>query len=133
MKIETSRRQLLIGAASSALVLASRPGFPLGQPTPRLAGAAQPLPLAAVRLRPSACATAVEVNRAYLLRLNPDRLLHTFRRYAGLEPKAPVYGGWESDTIAGHTLGHYMSALTLMYAQTGDAERSEERRVGKEC
>ena len=122
MKIETSRRQLLIGAASSALVLASRPGFPLGQPTPRLAGAAQPLPLAAVRLRPSACATAVEVNRAYLLRLNPDRLLHTFRRYAGLEPKAPVYGGWESDTIAGHTLGHYMSALTLMHAQTGDAE-----------
>src|SRR3546814_5514883 len=42
--------------------------------------------------------------------------------YAGLEPKAPIYGGWESDTIAGHTLGHYMTALVLTWQQTGDAE-----------
>src|SRR3546814_7704782 len=64
------------------------------------------LPLGAVRLKPSDFATAVEVNRTYLHRLDPDRLLHNFRAYAGLEPKAPIYGGWESDTIAGHTLGH---------------------------
>ena len=122
MKIETSRRQLLIGAASSALALASRPGFSLIEQKSQVAHAAQPLPLAAVRLLPSPFAAAVEVNRAYLLRLSPDRFLHTFRSYAGLEPKAPAYGGWESDTIAGHSLGHYMSALTLMYAQTGDLE-----------
>src|SRR3546814_11861180 len=27
-----------------------------------------------------------------------------------------------SDTIAGHTLGHYLSALSLMHAQTGDEQ-----------
>ncbi|MCB8835230.1 glycoside hydrolase family 127 protein, partial [Escherichia coli] len=37
-------------------------------------------------------------------------------------PKADIYGGWESDTIAGHTLGHYLSALVLTWQQTGDAE-----------
>src|SRR5687767_1997957 len=32
----------------------------------------------------------------YLLRLEPDRLLANFRTNAGLTPRAPVYGGWES-------------------------------------
>jgi DUF1680 family protein len=86
----------------------------------RLPRTAKPLPLSAIRLLPSDYATAVEVNRSYLLGLSPDRLLHNFRKYAGLEPKAEVYGGWESDTLAGHTLGHFMSALVLMHAQTGD-------------
>jgi len=54
--------------------------------------------------------------------LSADRLLHNFMVYAGLPAKAPLYGGWESDTIAGHTLGHYLTALVLMHAQTGDTE-----------
>ncbi len=82
-------------------------------------GTAKAFPLAAVRLRPSDFLHAVEVNRAYLLRLEPDRMLHNFRQFAGLQPKAKVYGGWESDTIAGHTLGHYLSGLALTHAQIG--------------
>ncbi len=81
-----------------------------------------PFPLEAVRLRPSPYLSALESNRAYLLSLEPDRLLHNYRINAGLEPRAAIYGGWESDTIAGHTLGHYLSALSLLHAQTGDPE-----------
>src|SRR4029078_1148209 len=61
----------------------------------------------------------------------PDRLLHNFRVNAGLEPKAPVYGGWESEEpwvnirCHGHTLGHYLSAVSLMYASTGDARMKQ--------
>ncbi|WP_242098440.1 glycoside hydrolase family 127 protein [Sphingomonas sp. CROZ-RG-20F-R02-07] len=117
--VESSRRELLIGAAAIALVAHTGTGRAA---TTLLAGAAKPLPLTAVRLHPSDYATAVAVNRTYLLRLDPDRLLHNFRRYAGLAPKAAIYGGWESDTIAGHTLGHYLSALVLTWQQTGDAE-----------
>lgn len=80
-----------------------------------------PFPLEAVRLRPSPYLTAVESNGVYLLRLEPDRLLHNFRVSAGLQPKGAVYGGWESQSLAGHTLGHYLSACSLMFAQTGDA------------
>ncbi|MGK6354334.1 beta-L-arabinofuranosidase domain-containing protein [Sphingomonas sp. DT-207] len=112
------RRELLMSGAI----------FPLFALPPARAAAsalpakATPFPLSAVRLRPSDYAHAVEVNRAYLLRLEPDRLLHNFRKFAGLAPKAKIYGGWESDTIAGHTLGHYLSGLALTHAQTGCTE-----------
>jgi hypothetical protein len=48
-------------------------------------------------------------------------MLHNFRVNAGLKPKAPVYGGWESEAIwadikcHSHTLGHYLSACALAY------------------
>jgi DUF1680 family protein len=117
---EVARRQMMIGAAAVATVSRAPAAFAATQtPMPRTA---QPLPLSSVRLAPSDFANAVAVNRAYLLRLQPDRLLHNFVRFAGMTPKAPIYGGWESDTIAGHTLGHYLTALVLMHAQTGDTE-----------
>nr|WP_287979403.1 beta-L-arabinofuranosidase domain-containing protein [Sphingomonas sp.] len=116
-----TRRSVLGGIAGS---IAVAPGHATGAAglSSAASGVARPLPLAAVRLRPSDYDTAISVNRAYLLRLQPDRLLHNFRLYAGLTPKGAIYGGWESDTIAGHTLGHYLSALVLMWQQTGDAE-----------
>jgi DUF1680 family protein len=116
-----TRRDLMLAAA--ALAGAVRPINALAQARgAALPAKAAPLPLASVRLLPSDYATAVEVNRVYLLRLSPDRLLHNFMTFAGLPAKGEVYGGWESDTIAGHTLGHYLSALVVMYEQTGDLE-----------
>ncbi|HOV75702.1 MAG TPA: glycoside hydrolase family 127 protein [Candidatus Hydrogenedentes bacterium] len=56
----------------------------------------------------------------YLLKLEADRLLAGFREDAGLRPKAQRYGGWEEQGVAGHTLGHYLSACAKMYAATGD-------------
>jgi DUF1680 family protein len=79
-------------------------------------------PLTAVRLKPSPFLDAVNANLKYLHKLEPDRFLHNFRVHARLKPKAEAYGGWEADTIAGHSLGHYLTACALIYAQTGDAE-----------
>lgn len=115
-----TRRTMMLATAATALAL--KESVSHGAVTAGRAAVARPLPLGAVRLRPSDYATAVEVNRGYLRRLQPDRLLHNVRKYAGLEPKAEIYGGWESDTIAGHTLGHYMTALVLMWQATGDTE-----------
>lgn len=80
---------------------------------------ARAVPLSAVRLLPSVYADAVQANQAYLLRLSADRFLHNYHKFAGLPVKGAIYGGWESDTIAGEGLGHYLSALALMHAQTG--------------
>ena len=114
--VHIDRRRVLQGSASAALLLAMRPAAAsIQQP-------AMPAPLSAVRLLPSPYLTALSANLDYLHRLNPDRLLHNFRSQAGLTPKGAAYAGWESDTIGGHTLGHYLSALSLMHAQTGDAE-----------
>jgi DUF1680 family protein len=63
---------------------------------------------------------ATELNKKSLLRYEPDRLLSKFRSEAGLKPKAPHYEGWEAETIAGHSLGHYLSACALMYQSTND-------------
>lgn len=87
-----------------------------------------PYPLDQVRLLPSIFLTAVEANGRYLRALDADRLLHNFRQGAGLEPKGEVYGGWEALGIAGHSLGHYLSALSLIYAQTGEADYRDRAR-----
>lgn len=126
-----SRRSLLASAGIAALA-----GPLLARPRPLLARAAirsqgraiRPLPQGTVRLKPSIFANALEANRKYLLSLEPDRLLHNFRSSAGLAPKGAQYGGWESLGIAGHTLGHYLSACALMHAQTGDRETRERLR-----
>ena len=51
-------------------------------------------PLQDVRLLPSAFKDAMNEDAKYLLSLEPDRFLHRFRVNAGLNPKAPIYGGW---------------------------------------
>ncbi|HXG35195.1 MAG TPA: beta-L-arabinofuranosidase domain-containing protein [Bryobacteraceae bacterium] len=76
--------------------------------------------LTRVRLLEGPFRHAQELDKKYLLDLDPDRLLSRFRKFSGLEPKAPEYTGWEAQTISGHTLGHYLSALALMYASTQD-------------
>ncbi len=73
-----------------------------------------------VELLDSPFKQAMERNAQYLLDLDPDRLLHNTRLQAGLEPKGALYGGWESRGIAGHTLGHYLTALSLQYSASGD-------------
>lgn len=63
---------------------------------------------------------AMELDMKVLLNYQPDRMLSKFYKEAGLTPKAEHYHGWEDGTIAGHTLGHYLSACALMYKSTGD-------------
>ncbi|MCA1619983.1 MAG: glycoside hydrolase family 127 protein [Acidobacteria bacterium] len=77
--------------------------------------------LADVRLLDGPFKRAMALDAEYLLQLDPDRLLSWFRKEAGLKPKGAVYGGWEAQGIAGHSLGHYLTACSMMYAATGDA------------
>jgi len=63
---------------------------------------------------------AMELDAKYLLSLEPDRFLSRYREFAGLRPKAEAYGGWEKATISGHSLGHYLTAISKLYASTGD-------------
>jgi DUF1680 family protein len=84
------------------------------------AQAADLFPLRDVRLGPSPFLDAQTTDLNYLLAMEPDRLLAPFLREAGLEPRKPSYGNWESTGLDGHMGGHYLSALALMYASTGD-------------
>src|SRR5512136_736688 len=89
-----------------------------GAPAPR----AQAFPLRDVRLLDGPFREAQQRGLAYLLRLDTDRLLHTFRLNAGLPTAAKPYGGWEAPEVElrGHSLGHYLTACSLLYEATGD-------------
>lgn len=130
MMMITSRSLYLICAVSVAFVLpavrattlqtkfTSAPDNPV--PADSSAATVEPFALRQVELLESPFKAAMERNAEYLLRLDPDRLLHNTRKYAGLQPKGPLYGGWEARGVAGHTLGHYLTALSQQYAATGD-------------
>ncbi len=65
---------------------------------------------------------AQQTNVRYLLALHPDQLLAPYLREAGLKTKASSYGNWEDTGLDGHIGGHYLSALSLAWAATGDKE-----------
>ena len=108
---------------ASGDVAASANIVPAGTPvSPIVAGPAQPFALSEVHLLAGPFYDAMVRDQKYLLFLDPDRLLRNFRVNVGLPATATPYGGWEAPDceLRGHALGHYLSALSLMYASTGD-------------
>jgi DUF1680 family protein len=86
------------------------------------AGRAAALPLSDVELLAGPFLDNQGRNTAYLLFLDPDRMLRPFRLNYGVPTSAEPCGGWEQPTseVRGHTTGHLMSALALTYANTGN-------------
>lgn len=132
-RLQSSRRAFLAGSCTAAVAMGGGTAAPLhaapppGGPVPlAVPPRLQPFDMADVTLGEGPFLHAQRATEAYLLRLQPDRLLHQFRVNAGLKPKAPAYGGWESDPLwtdihcQGHTLGHYLSALALAARSTND-------------
>jgi len=75
-----------------------------------------------------------EWDERFILSLDADRLLFHFRQQAGVENPAGVqpYGGWEATDLKGHTLGHWLTALSLMaggQASTPALQSEAKRRI----
>ena len=131
----TRRTALKLGVGAGALPLLGRSPLAARQDTPTPVAPApndivqaRPLPLSAVRLTGGPLKHAQDLNARYLLELEPDRMLAYYRDRAGLTPKAEGYGGWDGDgrNLTGHIAGHYLTAVSLMWAATGD-ERFKDR------
>ncbi|KVI00224.1 Protein of unknown function DUF1680 [Cynara cardunculus var. scolymus] len=93
------------------------------------------IPLGDVRLDPDSIhGQAQQTNLEYLLMLDVDSLVWSFRKTAGLPTPATAYGGWESPNqeLRGHfvgwctsivlleSFGHYLSATAQMWASTNN-------------
>ncbi len=63
---------------------------------------------------------ARDLNIRILLKYDVDRLLAGYRKEAGLPAKAQSYPNWGG--LDGHIGGHYLSALAMNYAATGNIE-----------
>ena len=89
---------------------------------------AVPFPLSEVRLLDGPFQQALKLDIQYLLSLDPDCLLYTFRLNAGLPSNAMPMRGWEEpkSEVRGHCLGHYLTSCAMAYSSTGD-ERFKSR------
>ncbi|MBP1969282.1 DUF1680 family protein [Virgibacillus natechei] len=63
-----------------------------------------------------------EKGEEYLHYLDIDRLVAPCYEANDQAPKKPRYGGWEKEEIAGHSIGHWLSAAASMYATTWNTE-----------
>ena len=61
---------------------------------------------------------AMDLNVDVLLQYDTDRLLAPFLKEAGLPKKAEYFPNWAG--LDGHVGGHYISALAMHYAATGN-------------
>ncbi len=62
--------------------------------------------------------------KGYLAQLQIDKLLYPYRAAAKLPQASGMtggYAGWDTEFIAGHMTGHYLSAASRMAVATGDA------------
>ncbi len=109
--------------------------------TPRM----KPMPPGRVRLLPGLFRDRFELNLRYLMSLRRENLLRNhylearlwsaqFRTTTHGDPGRgdDIHMGWESPTsqVRGQFLGHWLSAMSRVFAATGDAEvkaRVEER------
>ncbi|HEY5909180.1 MAG TPA: beta-L-arabinofuranosidase domain-containing protein [Verrucomicrobiae bacterium] len=94
---------------------------------PKIELQAQAFDLRDVRLLEGPFKHAQDLDERYLLSLDVDRLLHTFRLNAGLPSAVQPLGGWEEpkSEVRGHFVGHYLTACALMYAATGNDRLKE--------
>lgn len=92
---------------------------------------AEAFDLCRVRLLDSPFKENMRRESEWILSLDVNRLLHSFRTQAGVwSGKEGGYrtvrklGGWESldCELRGHTIGHILSGLALLYAQTGEEQ-----------
>lgn len=77
-------------------------------------------PISDVKLLDGLFKHARDLNIEVLLKYDVDRLLAPYRKVAGLPEKAESYPNWEG--LDGHIAGHYLSAMAMNYAATGNKE-----------
>lgn len=75
-------------------------------------------PISTVKLLDGPFKHACDLNVDVLLEYDTDRLLAPFLHEAGLPKKAEYFPNWQG--LDGHIGGHYLSALAIHYAATGN-------------
>jgi DUF1680 family protein len=100
--------------------------FAIGLSLPHITANAQEklykntFPIGDVKLLESPFRHAMELDMKVVLTYDTDRLMAPYRKEAGLPEKAKSFSNW--DGLDGHVGGHYLSALAMLYAETGNAE-----------
>ncbi len=115
-------KKRLVTLALSASLAVSLAGCGNNSAAEPLENALKDVPMTDVELLDSYEQNAFKLEVRYLKKLNADKLLRGFCDIGGIESDSEKYGGWETSSIQGHTLGHYLTAVSQGYNTSGDEE-----------
>ena len=79
-----------------------------------------------VQMLDSYCANAFEKETEYLKKIDIERLLAGFYENAEIASPRIRYGGWEDSLIGGHTMGHFLTAISQAYANAACKKEDKE-------
>lgn len=123
MQIRKTMRSVLSGILGVGVLLSAMPLSGVSRnasPAVLTAAAAAPeisdFSIGDVTMTDAYCTNAFTQEMDYLLAFDVNKLLCGFRENAGLNTfGATRYGGWENTNIAGHCVGHYLTAIAQAY------------------
>jgi len=72
------------------------------------------------------CVNAFKKEIEYLKKIDIERLLAGFYENAGIASGKIRYGGWENSLIGGHTMGHFLTAISQAYANAACKKEDKE-------
>ncbi|HPY85908.1 MAG TPA: glycoside hydrolase family 127 protein [Ruminococcus flavefaciens] len=106
----------LVSACSAAAVMCSVGGYMSTDHASAYEADITDFSISDVAVTDDYCTNALNKELEYLLSFDTEKLLAGFRDNAGLSTNgATRYGGWENTNIAGHCVGHYLTALAQAY------------------
>ena len=106
----------LVSACSAAAVMCSVGGYMSPDHASAYEADITDFSISDVAVTDDYCTNALNKELEYLLSFDTEKLLAGFRDNAGLSTNgATRYGGWENTNIAGHCVGHYLTALAQAY------------------
>ena len=118
-------KKRLVTIALSAGLAVSLAGCSNGGAAKPLENSLRDIPMSDVELLDTYEQNAFRLEVQYLKKLDADKLLRGFCDIGGVESDAEKYAGWETSAIQGHTMGHYLTALSQAYAASGDKQLKE--------
>lgn len=118
-------KKRLVTLALSAGLAVSLAGCANNNTAEPLDNALNDVPMTDVELLDTYEQNAFNLEVKYLKKLDADKLLRGFCDIAGIESTDEKYGGWETSSIQGHTMGHYLTAVSQSYATSGDNKLKE--------
>ena len=108
----------IVSVFSAAAVVLGTAGLPQGDIPQAKAVKAdmEDFSISDITMTDDYCTNAFSKEMDYLLSFDTEKLLAGFRDNAGLSTNgATRYGGWENTNIAGHCVGHYLTAIAQAY------------------
>ena len=126
------KRKITAALLSAAMIAGNAAQFPSTVPAKAAGTPIESFPLTELTMTDPYSVNAFAKEMEYLLSFDTNRLLCGFRENAKINTYgAKRYAGWENTLIAGHSVGHYLSAVAQAYQNPTLTSEQRDALTGK--